>query len=64
MLVLTITGFLALAVIGVALQLLARRRRSTLPGLPAFTAAALRYPIGRWTLLVLWWWVGWHFFVR
>lgn len=60
----TTLGYAVLTLAAVGLQLLAGRADSRLRTAPVWLAAVARSGIGRWTLLVLWWWVGWHFFVR
>jgi hypothetical protein len=62
--VLTIAGYALLLVAGIALQVLARRPGSRLRPIQAYASAVMRTRTGRWIMLVLWWWVGWHFFVR
>lgn len=52
-----------------ALEVAARRagtRISTAAEVAAFLMASRvgRVPVGRIGLLVLWWWLGWHFFAR
>jgi hypothetical protein len=37
------------------------RRGATLT---AYLASVTSRPAGRWLVLLLWMWVGWHFFVR
>lgn len=61
----TTAGFAVLGLAAVTLQLLATRRSgSRLRPAQTFLAAVMRSTPGRWTVLVLWVWVGWHFFVR
>jgi hypothetical protein len=65
--VVTITGYAVLGLAAVALQVLAMRSRasgSRLPTAQSYLAAVMRGPVGRWTVLALWVWTGWHFFVR
>jgi len=41
------------------------QRTSRLDSTPAaYLAAVMSSPVGRWLVLLLWLWVGWHFFVR
>ena len=59
----TLTGYVLVVVIGLGLELVARRTRR-LATFEEMLAAALR----RWPLRVLlqagWLWIGWHVFVR
>ncbi|HET6817098.1 MAG TPA: DUF6186 family protein [Mycobacteriales bacterium] len=57
---------LAFAVVSVAMVLLetAARRRESWPRLgDVFTVLASRNS-GRFLVVLGWWWLGWHFFVR
>lgn len=60
----TDTGYLLLAAIAVVLALLGRRAEIGLSPVRAHVSAIMRTPAARAVVLVLWWWVGWHFFVR
>jgi hypothetical protein len=57
-------GEAALVVLAVALALYARGtgRAGSTP--MAYLAAVMSHPAGRSLVLLLWMWVGWHFFVR
>jgi hypothetical protein len=55
-------GFAALAVSAGILLLTSRGRPGATPA--AYLTTVMRHPAGRWVLLLLWMWVGWHFFVR
>jgi hypothetical protein len=59
-----VCGYAALAALAVTLILHARRtgRRRTAP--TAYLGTVTSRPGGRWLVLVLWMWLGWHFFVR
>lgn len=61
--IVTVAGYVLVAVIGLGLELVARRTRR-LATFEEMLAAAL----GRWPLRVLlqagWLWIGWHVFVR
>ena len=59
-----LSGYAALAVLAGALVLHARGtgRAGSTP--TACLATVMRRPVGRWLVLLLWMWVGWHFFVR
>jgi hypothetical protein len=57
-------GYAALVVVAGALTLHARRAgyRGSAP--TAYLSSLMRHPVGRWVVLLLWMWVGWHNFVR
>jgi hypothetical protein len=57
-------GYAALVVAAVVLVLHAQRT-SRLDSTPAaYLTTVMSSPVGRWLVLLLWLWVGWHFFVR
>jgi len=57
-------GDAALVVLAVALAVYARGtgHAGSIP--TAYLATVMSHPLGRWLVLLLWMWVGWHFFVR
>jgi hypothetical protein len=55
-------GYAVLAACGGVLLMRARGRPGATPA--AYLTAAMHHPAGRWVVLLLWMWVGWHFFVR
>jgi hypothetical protein len=55
-------GYAVLAGCAVGLLLWARGRPGATPA--AYLTTVMSHPAGRWTVLLLWMWVGWHFFVR
>jgi hypothetical protein len=57
-------GYAALVVLAVTLALHARGtgRAGSTP--TAYLATVMSHPARRWLVLLLWMWVGWHFFVR
>lgn len=59
-----LAGYLVLAVTAVALTLAGRDRGSQTLAHVTVLRALMRRPAVRWLILVLWLWVGWHFFVR
>lgn len=66
---LTIAGFVLVAVLVAAIEWGARRRDTRIPSLADVCAAVMRYelrrlPVGRIAVLALWCWVGWHLFAR
>ena len=59
-----LSGYAALVVLAVTRVLHAHRtgRAGSTP--TAYLATVMSHPLGRWLVLLLWMWVGWHFFVR
>jgi hypothetical protein len=57
-------GYAALVVLAVTLALRARGTGRTGSAPTAYLATVMSHPAGRWLVLLLWMWVGWHFFVR
>ncbi len=59
-----LSGYAALVVLAVTLALHARGtgRAGSTP--TAYLATVMSHPLARWLVLLLWMWVGWHFFVR
>ena len=54
----------ALIGIGVAVALIGRWPRSTVPTIGQVLGALTRRPAGRAIVLAVWIWLGWHFFGR
>jgi hypothetical protein len=61
---LTIAGYLAFTVAAVGLDLLARRSQSRLATVGDVISKLSARRFGRVAVMIAWWWVGWHFFVR
>ncbi|HEX3825020.1 MAG TPA: DUF6186 family protein [Mycobacteriales bacterium] len=61
---LTIAGYLGFTAAAVALDLLARRSGSRLATISDVFGKLSDRRIGRVAVMLLWWWLGWHFFVR
>jgi hypothetical protein len=61
---LTIAGYLAVAAAAVALDLVARRSESRLATIGDVFGKLSARRIGRVAVMLSWWWLGWHFFVR
>lgn len=66
---LAVTGFVAVVVVAVGLECLARRENSRIPRLGDVAAVVMRYemgglPVGRLAVLGFWLWCGWHFLAR
>lgn len=64
-----IAGFLVAIVACAVVEVLARRRDSTIPTLGEVCAHAIAYevgrvPVGRIGFFGFWWWLGWHLFAR
>jgi Family of unknown function (DUF6186) len=59
-----LSGYVALAVAAVVLAFQAWRTSHPDSTLGAYLTAVMSRPVGRWLILLLWLWVGWHFFVR
>ncbi len=57
-----LSGYAALVVVAVVLILHGRGRPGAVP--TAYLATVMSHPASRWLVLLLWMWVGWHFFVR
>lgn len=60
----TVTGYVAIAVVGIALQLAALRPGSRIPTLAVVLRRAMRTRSGRVGIVTGWAWLGLHFFVR
>ena len=60
----TIIGFAVFILIGIGLQAWAATGRSKLPTVGTVLGAINRKPLGRATLLFVWFWFGWHFLAR
>jgi hypothetical protein len=58
-----LSGYAVLALLAFAFSWPARARRPYASP-TAFVATVMGHPAGRWLVLLLWMWVGWHFFVR
>jgi hypothetical protein len=62
--VVILSGYAVLVIAAVVLVLYTQRtgRPGSTPA--AYLATVMSRPVGRWLVLLLWLWVGWHFFVR
>ena len=60
----TIVGFALLALAGLALHLRARQPGSRVPRFTDLLGALLETRRGRVGVVLVWWWLGWHFFAR
>jgi hypothetical protein len=60
---LTVVGFAVVTVALVALETAARRRESW-PRIADVFSVVVSRSSGRVLVLLGWWWLGWHFFVR
>ena len=61
---LTIAGYLALVLVGLALQIRSYSPRSRIPSLGTVTSRIMRTKTGRVGVMAGWAWVGLHFFAR
>lgn len=57
-------GFVVLAVVGVVLELVARRAVPARPTLGELVGIVVATRTGRFVMVALWVWVGWHFLAR
>jgi len=62
--VITIAGFAAAIIALVVLEVLARRKNSTIPKLGEWLGFVMRPRAGRALILLGWLWLGWHYFAR
>jgi hypothetical protein len=61
---LTVAGYLIVAAAAVGLDLAARRDGSRLANLGDVYSKLSARRGGRIVVMLSWWWLGWHFFVR
>ncbi len=64
-----IGAFSLAALVGIGVEVLARREDSKVPSLAAICGFVMQYragrmPVGRIAVYGFWWWLGWHFFAR
>lgn len=59
-----VAGFTLLAVAVLAIDRRARRPQSRLVGFAAVVGRLMATRTGRIGVLVVWWWLGWHFLAR
>ncbi|MDQ3154723.1 MAG: DUF6186 family protein [Actinomycetota bacterium] len=60
----TITVYVLILATVAALDLAARRGWLPILTFSGAVATVARFPLGRAALLLLWWWLGWHFLAR
>ncbi|MDQ2847210.1 MAG: DUF6186 family protein [Actinomycetota bacterium] len=60
---LTVLAFCAVGVLLVVLGLAASFTALPVPTVGALLRRALRHRAAQFGLLMVWWWLGWHFFV-
>lgn len=58
------TGFVVLVVVGLLLELHARRPGSRLPTMTRLAQVVIATRTGRVLAVLIWWWLGWHFLAR
>jgi hypothetical protein len=61
---LTYAGFALIGLAAVVLFLLSHRRNSPIPTLSVLFGRLMRRRTTRVALILAWWWIGFHFFVR
>jgi hypothetical protein len=61
---LTVLAFGLLLAAALSVELVARRRRMRWPLVGDVFAVLASTTTGRFLLMLGWWWLGWHFFVR
>ena len=59
----TVVGFAVVTAAMVFVQAVTRRRE-TWPQIGDVFTVLMQRPIGRFLVMLGWWWLGWHFFVR
>lgn len=60
----TIAGFAVIGLVLVGLHVAGTRPGSRFPSLADLCGFIMRDRWGRWGVLLLWWWLGWHFLAR
>jgi Family of unknown function (DUF6186) len=60
----TVAGFTVIAVALIVLEVAARRRGSRIPTAGQMAGFLMQTRITRVLILLLWGWLGWHFFAR
>lgn len=61
---LTYAGFALIGVVALALILFSHRKNSPVPTLSVLFGRLMRRRTTRVALVLAWWWIGFHFFVR
>ncbi|ACV79176.1 DUF6186 family protein [Nakamurella multipartita] len=59
-----LAGYLLIGIALALLMLLSHRRPTAVARVSEMADAATRRRLGRVIVLVVWWWMGWHFLVR
>jgi hypothetical protein len=59
-----ITGYVAVTIAAITLDLVARRPGSRLATFGDLVSRISERRVGRAALMLGWWWLGWHYFVR
>lgn len=60
----TVWGFMFIGAAAAVIELLARRPGSRIPTFGDIVGFVMRERWGRWAVLGLWWWIGWHVLSR
>lgn len=61
---LAVTGFLLLAAMAVGMESRARLADPPLPTAADMVGMAMATKVGRLLVVLIWWWIGWHFLAR
>lgn len=62
--VITIAGYVLIGLAAVAVELIARRPSSRVPRLSDLVSRVMHERWGRVGMLLVWWWLGFHFLSR
>ena len=60
----TVVGFILLTIALITLEVVARRRGSRVPTAGQMAGFLMQTRVTRVLVLLLWGWLGWHFFAR
>ncbi len=60
----TVLGFIVLTIALITLEVVARRRGSRVPTAGQMVGFLMQTRVTRVLVLLLWGWLGWHFFAR
>ncbi len=60
----TVLGFTVIAIALITLEIVARRRGSRIPTAGQMLGFLMQTRVTRVLILLLWGWLGWHFFAR
>jgi hypothetical protein len=60
----TIAGFVVIGVAWIVLEVAGRSRRTAVPTFSGWLDLLMGFRYGRVGVLLVWWWLGWHFLAR